>query len=210
MKEFKIDPGDPDKETLADVASDLAKGCVVAFPTDTVYGLGASIYNELAIQKIFRLKGRPKNKALIAMIDEKERLLELVSSIPDVATKLMESFWPGALTIIFPASDRLPSSTTRAGGIGIRLPDSDIVRDLVRMTGVPLATTSANRTGFKSTTAGYQVKTEIGRSVDILLDGGRIEGGIESSIVDVTGDYPRIVRVGAIKNEAIQNILKRD
>ena len=210
MKELKIDLDDPEEGILADIASDLAEGKVVAFPTDTVYGLGTSINNELGIQKIFRIKGRPRNKALIAMIDENWRLEELVSSIPDVATRLMEAFWPGALTIIFPASDLVLPSITRAASIGIRLPDSLITRELVRMAGSPLATTSANRTGFKSATAGYQVKTEIGEGIDVLLDGGRIDGAVESSIVDVTGDYPRILRVGVIKEEEIENILKRD
>jgi len=210
LKELKIDLDDPEEGILADIASDLAEGKVVAFPTDTVYGLGTSINNELGIQKIFRIKGRPRNKALIAMIDENWRLEELVSSIPDVATRLMEAFWPGALTIIFPASDLVLPSITRAASIGIRLPDSLITRELVRMAGSPLATTSANRTGFKSATAGYQVKTEIGEGIDVLLDGGRIDGAVESSIVDVTGDYPRILRVGVIKEEEIENILKRD
>ncbi len=209
MKEYQIDIDDPDKEILRDVARDMIEGKVVAFPTDTVYGLGTSIYNEIAIQKIFRIKGRPGSKALIALIDDNKRLEELVRSVPDIAHRLMDTFWPGALTIIFPASDRLLPSITKAGNIGIRMPDSTAVRELARMAGRPLATTSANRTGFKSATAGYQVKAEIGREIDILLDGGRIDDGKESSIVDVAGDYPRILRVGAIKEEEIENILRK-
>lgn len=208
MNELKVDPENPSKEVVMAAARTILSGKIVAFPTDTVYGLGVNIYNELAMRRIYRAKGRLESKALIAFIADLDQLNELVSSVPVEAERLIKTFWPGALTLIMPASKRLPLAVTRNGTIGVRLPDNQLDRELVREVGSPLATTSANRSGLQSPTTADRVRTSLKGKIDLILDGGPIANGVESTIIDVTQNPPRILRQGAIAIGAIEKALK--
>lgn len=208
MKEFIVNPNKPDEEAINEAAEAIRHGKIVAFPTDTIYGLGVSIYNELAMRQVYRVKGRLKSKALIAFIADLDQLKEVASSVPANANRLIKAFWPGALTLILPAKINLPSTATQNDTIGVRLPDNQIAREIVRAVGEPVATTSANRSGFLSPTSADQVRSALGAKIDLLIDGGIIVNGVESTIVDVTVTPPRVLRQGAIAVGAIEKVLK--
>ena len=182
----------------------LRKGGIVAFPTDTVYGLGADIYNDDAVKKIFLAKRRPVNMPLPILIDSISQLSELVLEQPDFSKILVEKFWPGGLTIIFRKSPTFQSMALSGGDkVGIRLPDHELVRLIIRELGRPIAGTSANLHGREAILTANKVAEEFGRQVDYIIDGGLCPGGQESTIVDITVKPPAIVRQGIIPTKEI-------
>ena len=186
----------------------LKKGGVVAYPTDTVYGLGASITDVSAIDRIFQVKGRPKGMALPVLLADKAQMKTIVTSIPPSALRLADVFFPGALTIILSKSDAVPNIITGGGQtIAFRIPNHPIPLALIKGLGKPIVGTSANLSGHPSALTAVEVQTQIGDKIDMVLDGGRCPGGIESTVVDLSGEKPVVRRQGAISIEELRKIL---
>lgn len=198
----------PTKEELQAAADILQNGGLVAFPTETVYGLGGDGLREDAAQKIYAAKGRPSDNPLIIHIADLESLSLLTDTIPDTARILAEKFWPGPLTMIFPKSDRVPYGTT--GGldtVAVRMPSHPVALALIRQSGVLIAAPSANTSGRPSPTKASHVKEDLDGKIDMILDGGAVGIGIESTIVDLTQDTPMILRPGYITKEMLEDAI---
>ena len=188
-------------------ANVLAGGGLVVFPTDTVYGLGANVMNINAIERIFELKGREHTKAIAVLLGSMEQLEFVTSSFPDSAQKLGELFWPGALTMVIKRKNNLPNNLSPDDTIGIRIPDHKFARTLISRVG-PLATTSANLSGFASATNAEMAYEQIGSQVDLIIDGGKSIGGVASTVIDCTGEPLKILREGALTRSILQKELK--
>lgn len=193
---------------MAKAAAVLRGGGLVAFPTETVYGLGGDGRNPLAAGKIYAAKGRPSDNPLILHIAEPEELDPLVAEVPPMARPLMEAFWPGPMTLIFRKSELVPYETT--GGldtVAVRMPSHPVARALIHAAGLPIAAPSANLSGHPSPTSASHVREDLEGRVDMILDGGDVEIGLESTIIDVTGEEPVILRPGYISLEAVQRLM---
>ncbi len=213
MPIFKVDLSNPNPAVVAEIAGLLKSGAVIAFPTDTFYGLGADIYNDNAVQRIFEIKGRTHDKPILVLISDREGLMPLISTknIPPFAERLMDEFWPGPLTMVFHASSIIPEVLTSATGkIGIRLPDHIFCRTLIEKLGRPITATSANISGMRSLDNPSDVLDSMGDRIDALIDGGVTQGGCESTVIDVTGDEPVILREGALPVSYIKAVLSGD
>lgn len=205
----KIDKNNPQNDiaVLQKAAYVLKNNGLVAFPTETVYGLGANALNEECVKKIYLAKGRPSDNPLIIHISEIEEIYKLVSHIPKKALCLMQNFWPGALTIVLKKSDIIPYAT--AGGldtVAIRLPNNNIARALIKECGFPIAAPSANISGKPSPTNATHVFKDLNGKIDMILDGGNCELGLESTVVEVLEDKVTILRPGNITKEMIEEI----
>ena len=191
------------------VAADIIKaGGLVAIPTETVYGLGANGLDEAAVAKIFEAKGRPQDNPLILHICGPEQIELFCRDIPESAYRLAEKFWPGPLTMVLPARECVPKRTT--GGldtVAVRCPDNDVTRQVIRLAGVPVAAPSANISGKPSTTTAQHVLHDHDGRIDAVVDGGPCRVGLESTIVDLTGDRPRLLRPGGVTPEELQEVL---
>ncbi|MBQ6595155.1 MAG: threonylcarbamoyl-AMP synthase [Clostridia bacterium] len=198
----------PTGEALRMAAELIRSGSVVAFPTETVYGLGANALDDAAVDRIFEAKGRPGDNPLIVHIAEKEELASLVRGEPGpMAERMADAFWPGPLTMILPCSPRIaPSVTAGLGTVGVRLPSHPAARDLIRLSGVPIAAPSANRSGRPSPTLAEHVAEDMDGRIPLILDGGPCRVGLESTVVDMTGEIPRILRPGAVTPEQIRSV----
>lgn len=184
----------------------LRKGNIVAFPTETVYGLGAYAWNPTAIQKIFTIKGRPSDNPLIVHVSEEEQVHEFSDSIPDSAHTLIEEFWPGPLSLVLPKKPKvLDAVTAGLDTVAIRMPDHDIALELISNTG-PLVAPSANKSGRPSPTKAEHVKADFGEEFPVI-DGKATKVGLESTVLDLTGDQPEILRPGSISRKEIEDIL---
>ncbi|MBR2756192.1 MAG: threonylcarbamoyl-AMP synthase [Lachnospiraceae bacterium] len=186
----------------------LKQGGIVAFPTDTVYGLGAVFDDEKAVRKIFAAKGREEKKPLsilVADIVQVELLSEIKSGeMAQKAERLMKKYWPGALTLIFQKKPGIPDAVTAGGEtIGIRMPDMELTRELIRAAGKPLAAPSANTSGKRSSVSAREVLEDLDGKIDMVIDGGTCPVGVASTVVDMTGDTPVILREGVITAEMI-------
>ena len=207
-KVVKIDKEQIDDEKLMEAAEILRAGGLVAFPTETVYGLGANALNEEAAKKIYAAKGRPSDNPLIAHISKPEELAPLVKEVPEAGKKLMEAYWPGPLTMIFPKSDIVPYGTT--GGldtVAIRMPSDPIANRMIALAGIPIAAPSANTSGRPSPTTAEHVYQDMNGKIEMILDGGAVGIGVESTIVDVSGPVPMLLRPGAITIEMLRETL---
>jgi len=205
---ISVNPEDPQEIYLDRASLIIREGGVVAFPTETFYGLGVAVFNQKAIKKVFEIKNRSLNKPLLILIDNESSLSELVSEIPTIAFPLMDKFWPGPLTIIFKASSQLTSLLTGGTGkIGIRVSSNTIAKKLVQRAGTPLTATSANREGELSPSMASQVIAQLGDRIDLVIDGGKTKGNLSSTIIDVTFAPPRIVRAGAVPLPEIEKIV---
>ena len=205
---LKIDPGKPDEEKLAEAVRVLREGGVVAFPTETFYGLGADARNEAAVEKIFRIKGRNFRNPLSVIVANDREVIPLVEEIPATATILMQTFWPGPLTLIFRAAPSVSSRLTGGTGkIGIRVSSHPIARFLAAGLAGPLTATSANLSGGPECSSADAVIRALGELPDAVIDGGETPGVAGSTILDVTGFPPRILREGAIPRSLILNAL---
>lgn len=187
----------------------LKEGGLVAFPTETVYGLGGNGLNPLSSKKIYAAKGRPSDNPLILHISDFSMLEELVEEIPESARLLADKYWPGPMTLVFKKKDIVPLETT--GGldtVAIRLPSNEIARELIREAGIPIAAPSANSSGRPSPTSASHVKEDLEGKIDMILDGGEVGIGLESTIIDVTEEEPVILRPGFITKEMLECLLK--
>lgn len=186
----------------------LRRGGLVAFPTETVYGLGADALDAQAAAKIYAAKGRPSDNPLIIHIADWEAIGRIVSEIPENAEKLARAFWPGPLTMILPKSDRVPLATT--GGlstVAVRMPDHEIARALIRAGGGYIAAPSANTSGRPSPTKASHVAEDLDGVIDMIIDGGDVQIGLESTIVDLTEGEPVILRPGYINQEMLEKVI---
>lgn len=186
----------------------LQQGGLVAFPTETVYGLGANGLDEEAAKKIYAAKGRPSDNPLILHIADMKALEVLAVDIKESAYELAKHFWPGPLTMIFKKSDIVPYGTT--GGldtVAIRMPQNKIALELIRNSGVYIAAPSANSSGKPSPTMASHVVDDLSGKIDMILDGGKVSLGLESTIVDMTGDYPLILRPGFITKDMMEKVV---
>ena len=190
-------------ETALDL---LTEGEIVAFPTDTVYGLGTNAFYSPGIIKLFEAKGRDANKAIAVLIGATEQLSLLTDSLSTTARILIEHFWPGGLTIVVPKKKDLPELLSAGSSIGIRMPNHAIALELLKKFG-PLATTSANLSGKNNPHDAGDVLHQLNGRVPLILDGGSCPGGIPSTVVDCSTDEVRILRPGTISLEAIQAVL---
>ncbi len=187
----------------------LKEGEIVAFPTDTVYGLGADAFSEEAILKLFEAKGRNFNKAIAVLVGNLEQATLLTDFMPESAKTLITRFWPGGLTLIVNKKDGLPASLSPNATVGIRMPNHPVAIELLERFG-PLATTSANLSGGKNPQTAADVIDQLGGRIPILLDGGPCKGGVPSTIVDCTQDPVQIIRYGAITESAIHAALQKN
>lgn len=197
------------KDDLELVGQEVKKGKIVAFPTDTVYGLGASIEHIESIKRIFYVKNRPLDSPIILLINDLETLEKLAYINDSRVYKLAKEFWPGGLTLILPKKDCVDSVITAGGNsVGIRIPNSKIARELIKYSGGVLATPSANKNGHLSPSrAEHVIKQFSHEEIDYLIDGGKTDKSIESTILDMTGHEPLIIRNGAITKVAIEEII---
>lgn len=189
----------PDDPAILEAAAVLAMGGLVAFPTETVYGLGADGLNPEAVARIYAAKGRPATNPVILHVAEVAAARDLVSGWSAEAQGLAERFWPGPLTLVLPASNLVPA-IVRAGGstVALRCPAHPVALALIRAAGRPLAAPSANRSQHLSPTLAQHVASSLGDAVDLILDAGPTAAGLESTILDLTGDRPRILRPGPV------------
>lgn len=205
---IKVDRKNPDKTVLVEAARILASGGLVAFPTETVYGLGANGLDAGAVAGIYQAKGRPSDNPLILHIHDAASVLHLARTIPANARALMEKFWPGPLTIIFERQGIVPDAVT--GGlntVAVRLPASPIARELIRMSGVPVAAPSANVSGRPSPTTAEAVLADLNGKIDVVIDGGPCAIGVESTVIDCTTPVPTLLRPGGITLEMLMETL---
>lgn len=186
----------------------LASGGVIAFPTDTFYGLGADPFNERAVARLFELKQRPRHNPILVLIDHTGQLALFTERIPPAAVTLMNAFWPGPLTLLFPARAAVPAALTAGtGAIGVRQPGDDFPRRLIREVGHPLTAPSANITGGSNLMSVSEVAAALGDAVDAIVTGGRPAGGAPSTVVDPRSTPVRIVREGAVSREQLKACL---
>lgn len=194
-------------EALTKAAEFIKNGGLVAFPTETVYGLGGDGLNSEAASKIYKAKGRPSDNPLILHINDQKMLHKIVNDVNSMAKKIMTAFCPGPITLILPKSDIVPISVT--GGldtVAVRMPDNDIARELIRLSNTPIAAPSANISGRPSPTTAQAVYNDLHDRIDMILDGGACHFGVESTIVDCTEDVPIILRPGAITKEMLEEL----
>ena len=196
----------PTPENLILAAELIKCGELVAFPTETVYGLGADALNVDACNKIFAAKGRLSDKPLSLHVASLE-MVEQVAKINSQAKKLFEAFCPGALTIILPKNKIVPDFVTGKSSVGIRFPANDVALRLIRLSGVPIAAPSANLSGKTPPKTAQEVLDNLSGRVKVILDGGQCQFGISSTIIDLTGSEPKILRHGAISEEKIWEVL---
>lgn len=206
MKTLLLSTADAGTPALA--AELIRSGELVAIPTETVYGLGANGLSEAAVAKIFEAKGRPQDNPLILHISAPEEMEQFCHSIPESAYALAKAFWPGPLTMVLPARDCVPKRTT--GGlstVAVRCPDNTVTRQIIRLSGVPIAAPSANLSGKPSTTTAQHVLHDHDGKIAAVVDGGPCRVGVESTIVDLTEQRPRLLRPGGITPEQLMAVL---
>jgi L-threonylcarbamoyladenylate synthase len=205
-----LDPVDPDDATVTRAAEVLLRGGLVAFPTETVYGLGARALDPEAVAGIFAAKGRPSNNPVIVHVLGVDDALLLARDLSPLARKLLAAFWPGPLTVVVRRSKAVPDVVTAGGPtVALRSPSHPVARLLIEQSG-PIAAPSANRSTELSPTTAAHVVESLGDRVDLVLDGGQCDRGIESTVVDATGDVPRILRPGSISRAEIAHVLGID
>lgn len=191
---------------IIDAAKRLKQNEVVAFPTETVYGLGGNAKSDDAVRKIFEAKGRPSDNPLIIHISELEQIHEFVDAVPEKARTLMKTFWPGPLTIIFQKKEGVLSEIATAGlsTVAIRMPEHPVALALIQASGLPIAAPSANRSGRPSPTTAEHVWEDLNGRVSAIVDGGPTGIGVESTVLDCTGELPQILRPGGVTKEQIE------
>ncbi len=195
-----------DPDALAHAINILTTGGMVAFPTDTVYGLGALAFDEKAVSNLYDAKGRSLEKAVPVLIGDLEQLPRVAAAVNSLCQKLALRFWPGPLTIVVPRNPAIPDAVTPLPTVGVRIPDFAPTLELLRLTG-PLAVTSANLSGQGSPSTARGVEAQLGGRIPLILDGGVTPGGTPSTVVDCTGNKPVILREGPISLEQILNAL---
>lgn len=193
---------------IEEAAQIIKNGGLVVFPTETVYGIGADGLNTEAVENIYVAKGRKQDKPLILLISNKQMLEDIVEEINEVEAKLMEAFWPGPLTIVFPKKPCVPNIVTGGkNSVGVRLTSGEIALKLIEASGCPIAAPSANISGKASGTAVEDIFEDFKDKVDCFIDGGRIKDALESTVVRVIDGVPTILRLGKITEEQIKEVV---
>lgn len=193
---------------ITEAAQRLESGQLVALPTETVYGLGANAWNSEAVARIFEAKQRPEFDPLIVHIAGSDQLGSVVQTIPALARSLAERFWPGPLTLVMPKDESIPDLVTSGlPGVGVRVPDHPVALKLLQATGCPIAAPSANLFGGVSPTTAEHVLLGLGGRIDAVLDGGRCQIGLESTVVSLMGDKPLVLRLGGLSLEALEEAI---
>lgn len=203
-----IDPDAPDPEVLRAAAEVIRAGGLVAFPTETVYGLGADALDTDAVARIFVAKGRPPANPLIVHVDGESMLRAVAATWPPAAARLAERFWPGPLTLVVPRTAAVPEVVTGGGPtVAVRMPAHPVALGLIRSAGVPLAAPSANRSSELSPTRAEHVRAGLGGRIDLILDGGPTANGIESTVLSLAGDRPVLLRPGPISVSELESVV---
>ncbi|WP_432354053.1 L-threonylcarbamoyladenylate synthase [Sporosarcina sp. A2] len=205
----KVDNGVDNDDSYQQVVDCLQNGGVVAFPTETVYGLGALATNLDATKRIFEAKGRPSDNPLIVHIGTKEEVSTYAEEIPETAIRLMDAFWPGPITLIFKEKPGVIASNVTAGigTVGLRMPNHPVALKLLKLLGGPLAAPSANRSGKPSPTKAIHVALDLDGKIPFILDGGATGVGVESTVIDMTATPPAVLRPGGITVEMIEAVI---
>jgi L-threonylcarbamoyladenylate synthase len=202
---LKISSEAPERQTIDYAASFIRRGRVIAIPTDTVYGLSADPFNLAAIERVFRVKGRPESQALPILVDSVEQAVTLVRDVPDAFLTLANKFWPGALTLVVEATHRLPLKVTgNSGRVALRWADSRVVSALIGAVGSPITGTSANLSGRPSCTTADQIVEQLDDRLPLILDSGDTGGVLASTIVRIEDDTWFVAREGAITESEIR------
>ncbi len=205
---WRVDPQNIDSAVICQAAGLLKAGQTVAFPTETVYGLGANGLDPEAVRGIFRAKGRPADNPLILHVAEPAEACRLTKAMPEAARDLMEKFWPGPLTLVLPKAPGIPEEVTAGlDTVGIRMPAHPVALALIRGAGVPVAAPSANRSGYPSPTMAEHVLADLDGKIGAVLDGGATGVGLESTVLDLTGSIPVILRPGGVTREQLTAVL---
>lgn len=199
-----------DPPGIEEAAQTILQGGVVAFPTETFYGLAADALNEKGLQKIFRIKGREETKPLLLLVEDRSWVPGLVRKISPLAERLMEKFWPGPLTLLFEASTQLPVIlTANTGKVGLRISSHPVAQSLVHAVGRAITATSANLSGQASISNAEEVFRALGGKLDAILDGGKTAGGLGSTVLDVSGISTQILREGVISRRDLDRFLRK-
>lgn len=205
-----VDPTEPDAGAIARAAAVLRGGGLVAFPTETVYGLGANALDPAAVGRIFAAKGRPANNPLIVHVAEAAEAGQVAAAWPEAAARLAERFWPGPLTLVLPRRAGVPDAVTAGGPtVAMRVPAHPVARALLRAAALPVAAPSANRSGHLSPTRAEHVLGGLAGRIDLVLDGGPTAGGLESTVLDTTRTPPRLLRPGLVTPGEIEAVVGR-
>jgi L-threonylcarbamoyladenylate synthase len=203
---IQVDPTRPQPDVVQQACEVLRRGGLVAFPTDTLYALGANALDPTAIERVHTVKGRHHGKPLSVLVPSVEAGAELANGLPEAVRGLMQAFWPGALTVVVKVSSKLPSVLTAATGtVGLRMPAGSVAQSLLAAFTGPIIGTSANKTGGADPAEARTVQKAIGGQIDLILDGGRVTLGVPSTVIDCTTEPARILREGAIPRTLIQN-----
>ncbi|HVM71806.1 MAG TPA: L-threonylcarbamoyladenylate synthase [Anaerolineales bacterium] len=195
-----------DPQALKRALEILNAGGLVAFPTDTVYGVGALAFDEAAVKRIYAAKDRPVEKAIPVLIGKLDDLAKVTREAPEMAKRLAERFWPGPLTLVVPKHPDLPETVSAAPTVGVRVPDHRVARELLSAAG-PMAVTSANISGQPSPSTAQEVFAQLGGRIALIIDGGKTPGGVPSTVVDCCGSEPAILREGPISQDEIRAAL---
>ncbi len=207
---YKINPEHPDTQSIQKASAVSRKGGVIAFPTRCLYGLGADAFNPEAVDRIFKIKQRPAQKPILILIDDPVRLKRLVKNVSGTAAAIMDLFWPGKITLVFEArADVPPYLTADTGKIGIRLPGHPVAAALVRELQQPLTGTSANVSGRPGCHQIGDLQPEVTEKLELILDAGPLKGGRGSTVVDVTGQVPQVLREGEVSQKDLWAIVNR-
>ena len=202
----KLDEKRPNQNIISNASKLIRSGEIIAFPTETVYGLGGNALDPSSVSKIFEIKGRPPDNPLIVHVADMRMLEPLVIQIPPKAHRIIKKFWPGPITLVLKKSKIVPKITT--GGlntVAVRMPKNNVARALIRKSGLPIAAPSANISGRPSPTTAIHVKDDLAGKIKLILDGGSTRIGIESTVIDMTRRIPVILRPGGISKESIEN-----
>ena len=206
---LKVSKEDPDPDTIRYAAGFIERGHVIGVPTDTFYGLGADPFNLSAIERVFRIKGRPETKALPILVNSIEQAVTLVRDVPDAFLVLAQRFWPGALTIAIDATHRLPLKVTgNSGRVAVRWANSRVVCALIETLGGPITGTSANLSGFPACTTATQLVKQLGDRLPLILDSGDTGGVLASTIVALRDDEWTIAREGSVPEDEVRKTLE--
>ena len=203
-KIHKINPENPAANIIQEAAGVIRKGGVIAFPTRCLYGLGADAFNPEAVERIFRIKRRPAEKPILILIDDLKQIERLVTNVSGMATAVMDRFWPGRVTLVFNARKDVPDYLTAGTGkIGIRMTGHPVAAALAGAIQGPITGTSANVSGRPGCHRTKDLQPDVTEQLDLILDAGSLEGGSGSTVVDVTGDVPRVLRQGEVSMQDI-------